>query len=324
MGKKEGQSKKITGNAEAKIQEQEEIIKKLRESEEKLFAILNSARDGIVVLDKTGKISFVNKRLLEVGEYKEEEIVGKRLAVLKMFPPKSLAKITATFIKRIASKEEVSPYEVEVNTKSGEEKNVEIHGSLLKIGNKIFGDVAILRDVTYRKKIEEELKTSEEKFKVIFENAPDAYFLYDLKGNFVDGNKAAEELIGYKRKELIGKNMLELKLLPLDQIPKAAKLIAENAVGKATEPDEFTLIRKSGDQVIVEIKGMPIKLKDETVALGIARDITRHKKTEKEIERKSEELEKFNKLAVGREFRIIELKKRIQELEEKLNKNGGK
>jgi signal transduction histidine kinase len=55
-----------------------------------------------------------------------------------------------------------------------------------------------------------ELKQSEERFRMIFEYAPDAYYLNDMQGNFVDGNKAAEEIIGYPRSELIGDQPLVL------------------------------------------------------------------------------------------------------------------
>ena len=54
-------------------------------------------------------------------------------------------------------------------------------------------------DTAERKRAEEELKSSEKRLKILFEFAPDAYYLSDLKGNFVDGNGAAEELTGYKR-----------------------------------------------------------------------------------------------------------------------------
>ncbi len=55
-----------------------------------------------------------------------------------------------------------------------------------------------------------ERRSSEERLKILFESAPDAYYLTDLKGTIIDGNKAAEELLGYKREELIGKNFIVL------------------------------------------------------------------------------------------------------------------
>ena len=69
------------------------------------------------------------------------------------------------------------------------------------------------KDPTERKLAQEALAESEERFRTIFELAPDAIYLIDLQGNFVDGNPAAEELIGYAKAELIGKSFLTLNLL---------------------------------------------------------------------------------------------------------------
>jgi diguanylate cyclase (GGDEF)-like protein/PAS domain S-box-containing protein len=131
-----------------------------------------------------------------------------------------------------------------------------------------------------RKRAVQELRESEEQLEVLFEFAPDAYYMSDLKGTFVDGNKAAEELTGYDRNELIGQSFLKLKLLSLGQTPKAAALLARNALGQATGPDEFVLNRKDGGQVPVEIRTFPVRIKGQTVVLGIARDITERKRAE--------------------------------------------
>jgi len=84
---------------------------------------------------------------------------------------------------------------------------------------------ALERVMEEGKRVEERLKGSEARLKLLFEYAPDGYYLSDLKGNFVDGNKKAEEITGYKREELIGGNFLKLNLLSADQIPKAAALL---------------------------------------------------------------------------------------------------
>ena len=127
-----------------------------------------------------------------------------------------------------------------------------------------------------------------ERLRIVFEYAPDAYYLNDLKGTFIDGNKIAEQLIGYKREELIGKSFLRTNLLPIDQIPKAVSLLAKNALGQATGPDEFTLKRKDGTKVTVEIRTFPVKTHNQTLVLGIARDITERKSIEEAL-RDSEE-----------------------------------
>jgi PAS domain S-box-containing protein len=168
-----------------------------------------------------------------------------------------------------------------------------------------------------QKNVKGELKDSEERFKTIFEFAPDACFLSDLKGVFIDGNKAAEEMVGYKKKELAGKSMLKLKLLPIDQILNAIRRLAEHALGKATEPGEFDLIKKDGSRIKTEISGTLIKIKGRKIILGIVRNITERKKIEEELKSKNEKFEAFNKLAVGRELKMIELKNKIEKLEKK-------
>jgi PAS domain S-box-containing protein len=117
----------------------------------------------------------------------------------------------------------------------------------------------------------------------LFELAPDAYYLNDLRGNFINGNHAAEELTGYRKDEIIGKSFLKVGLLPTLQLPKAAVLLARNALGQSTGPDEFTLIHKDGSQVQVEISTRPVKYKEQTIVLGIARKISERKHAQKEL-----------------------------------------
>ena len=151
--------------------------------------------------------------------------------------------------------------------------------------------VAIWEDITARKQAEAELKDSEERLKILFEYAPDAYYLNDLKGYFVDGNKEAQRITGYSREELIRKSFLKLGLLPLAQGPKALKLLAKNALGQPTGPDDFCLIHKNGSRVSVEIRTYPVKIKNKTFVLGIARDVSQAKQAEEALKAQKRFLE---------------------------------
>src|SRR4030042_184130 len=115
---------------------------------------------------------------------------------------------------------------------------------------------------------------SDNLFKILFEYAPDAYYLSDARGRFISGNRAAEALMGYRREELIGKTFLKSDILPRDQIGKALKLLALNAMKVPTGPDEFRLKRKDGSSVFVEIRTYPISLKGKTVVLAIAMELS--------------------------------------------------
>jgi PAS domain S-box-containing protein len=155
--------------------------------------------------------------------------------------------------------------------------------------------------------LREELKQSQERLRVLFEHAPDAHYLCDLNGVFLDGNRTTEELLGYTREELLGKSFRELDLLPEDQVPRAEELRAQHAQGQATGPAEFRLHGKNGLWVQVEIRTYPVQIKGQAATLNIARDISERKQVEalldalnndlkstiQELERSNQELRDF-------------------------------
>ncbi len=135
-----------------------------------------------------------------------------------------------------------------------------------------------------RAQFADDLNDTEERFRVLFEHAPDGYYISDLKGNIIDGNRAAEEITGYAREELIGKNYLEIGLLPESQIPRVMKLLARNLAGKSTGPDEILLERKDGRVTPVEIRTHPVSIDSKNFVLGIARDISKRKETAQKLD----------------------------------------
>jgi len=116
--------------------------------------------------------------------------------------------------------------------------------------------------------------------KEIADFLPDMLYLLDLKGNLIDINKTAEELLGYKKEEVVGKKFSKLTILPPQQVSKATSLLAKVAKGKFKGPAEFVLKRKDGTEIFVETKGMSLKIKGKAFILGISRDISNRKRAE--------------------------------------------
>jgi len=152
--------------------------------------------------------------------------------------------------------------------------------------------LASLRNITERKQMEEAIRNSEKNLRMYLEGAPDGVYISSLKGTFIYGNKKAEEITGYKREELIGKNFLKLNLLPSKYYLKVMRLLAANMANKPTGPDEFKLRKKNGDHIWVEINTTPIWQEGEVRVIGFVRNITKRKLSEKAL-RESEE--KFSK-----------------------------
>ncbi len=145
--------------------------------------------------------------------------------------------------------------------------------------------IHIATDITEQKRAEEALKNSEERYRQLVENAPIGIYYSDFDGRFLYGNKKAEEIVGYKKEELIGESFLRLNLLGPEEIFKAVRLLDLNRHGQSTGPEEFTLNKKDGSSAIVEISCLIITVKGEKLILGMVQDITERKKKEEEIKK---------------------------------------
>jgi PAS domain S-box-containing protein len=264
-----------------------------------------------VVLDTNGQVRLINKKGCEVLGYKEEDIISKKW--FDNFLPKRMKDdIAQVFNKLIAGEiEPVEYYENPVLTESGEERIIAWHNTLLrdKMGN-ITGTLSSGEDITENKRAEQALRQSEERFKILFESAPDAYYIHDLDGHFIDGNKAGEQLIGYRKEEVIGDNFINLDLVVEEDIPKVLEAMAINKDGKPAGPLELTLYRKDGSKVIVETRSYPVEIGGQTVVLGIARDITERKKAEVALRQSEQRLKILFEYAPDAIF-LIDLKGNI-------------
>ena len=271
---KEGLGKQILGICQdVTLTKQNEVT--LKNSEEQYRAYTENSPVAFFVVNPEGKYIQVNDAATKLLLYSKKEFL--KMSIVDILFEKDIS----FGLKQFATLRETgkSRFETALKRKDGEPVYVILNATLLPDGNMM----AFCENITEYKRLNDELKLSEERLKLLFENAPDAYYLNDLKGNFLDGNKAAEEMIGYSRNELIGNSFLSLNVLPRNQILKAAKLLALNAIGKPTGPDEFILNRKNGTQISVEIRTHPLKIQGKKLVLGIARDISERKKAEEAI-----------------------------------------
>ncbi|MDI6811364.1 MAG: PAS domain S-box protein [archaeon] len=263
----------------------------LRESKELVDNILAASPIGIGVVENR-KLSWANKRMMELFGFNldEEYYIGQSAEVIYA-SKEEYGRVGQIFYENLKEGKIVEA-DAKLKRKDGSIFDGHIIMSFLDPSNPIKGAVATISDISWRKEAEEKLKNSEARLRILFEYAPDAYFLGDFDGNFVDCNKAAEEISGYTKEELRGKNFLDFKiLLPELQIPKVTAFLAKSAQGQPAGPEEFIVTRKDGKRVIAEVRTFPVKIKDETLVLCIARDITERVKVEKALLNKNKELE---------------------------------
>ena len=258
------------------ITERKRAEKALQEGNERFRTLVDQAGDAFFLHDLEGRFVDVNQRACDSLGYSREELSNLSVPdVDRGSDPEKIAEEVAHGVP--ATMEGVHW------RKDGTTFPVEVRVGMFESGGRQF-ILALARDVTERKRAEHALRESEARFKTLFESAPDTYYLNDLKGTFLDGNRASEVLTGYPREELIGENFLSINLLPLDDIRRTAKLLERSVRGEATGPDELILNRKDGSQVPIEIRTYPVRIKDQTVVLGIARDISERKRNEKALQ----------------------------------------
>lgn len=245
----------------------------------------NLSNQILLVLDLKGRIVDINKKGCQILACQKKNIIGKDW--FDNFLPGEIKKEIKNVFKKIlnGNLKAVKYYENPIIDKKGNIRLISWHNSFIKDKKgKIQFVLSTGEDITEKRHMEIKLNNQADFFKLLFEYAPDGYFILDFKGNIKDGNAAAEKMIGYKKEELIGKNIFKINLMPKKYLPVAAKSIMLNLKGKQSGPYEFELIRKDGNKIFVEIIARPIQLLEENAILCIARDITERKEIQKKLE----------------------------------------
>jgi len=187
------------------ITERKKAEEALRHEKELAQTYLDIAAFIMLIINKDGTVSYVNEKGCDILGYEKEDIIGKNW--FDNFLPKSKkAEVKEIFLRLFHGEAGLFGYfEDMVITATGEERLIGWNNTMLR-DDEGRATAALIsgEDITERKKAEELMKRSEERFKVLFEFAPDAYFLTDLKGALIDGNIRAEALTGYNRDEMKG------------------------------------------------------------------------------------------------------------------------
>ncbi|MEN6311859.1 MAG: PAS domain S-box protein, partial [Acidobacteriota bacterium] len=209
--------------------------------------LLDHSRDLILALDKRGKVLFANRHALNVVGYSPEEFIGK--PILRFLPSGSARKVLLMLALEFLGRPQAES-EFQVKTKSGETRYIRLaEGSaFIRDGGRVAGILVTGTDITGQRKAEIDAQASEARFRDLWENAPVAYQIADLKGTITDANQTEARLLGYRRGELVGKSMFDLIA------PKQRAIVEENfrlkIAGKpAPKSRQRTFIRKDGSSI---------------------------------------------------------------------------
>jgi len=268
--------KKLTMGIDRDITERKLAEDKIRESEERYRLLVNHSPDAIGVYSED-KIVFVNDAAVKLLAAKsKEELLG--LSPLKFVHPDSLD-IVSDRSKRMMQGEFVPSAEEKFIQLNGNIIDVEVAAMPLYYNNKRAVQL-VIRNITERKKVEEELKASEERYRNLFNNHSAIKLLLDLEtGNIIDANKAAVDFYGWPLDNLKQMTIQQINTLPPEEIKATMEKVSRNEVTHF----EFKHKLASGTIRDVEVFSSKIDVKGKWLLHSIIHDITEKKKVEKQI-----------------------------------------
>ncbi len=299
----------------------------LRKSEERNRLILQTAMDGFWRTDMQNRLLEVNNTYCQMSGYTEPELLGMSVSDLEAI--ETPGEIDAHFQKLIAQGED--RFESRYRRKDGSIFDVEISGQYRPDdgGQMIF----FLRDITERKRAEEELQESEERFRSVFDQAAVGVARLAPDGTWLEVNNKLCDIVGYSRDEFLSKTFQDIThpddlQVDLDYV----KQLLKDEIKTYTMEKRY--LKKNGDTVWINLTASLTRdtNNDADSFIAVIEDITKRKQTEKELEKsrehleslvdertselrtKIEELELFNTFAVDREEQMISLKEEINSL----------
>ncbi len=269
------------------INERKKADQELKESEEKFRTISEQSLVGIIII-QDNLIKYINQRAADMFGYTIEEVTnwepGEFLKVIHPDYRDFIAKQALN--KQLAIKTDVFQYEIQAIKKTGEPIWYENFSNTISYEGRP-ADLAIMIDVTDKIKSEQNLKESEEKYRLITENANDLISVVNNKGRYEYINAPAfSNILGYSREELIGRRITdfihpeEMEIL-LNNIAKGV-IVGEGSI-------ESRFRHKDGHYIWLDSKGKTLKDESSKIkAIFVSRDITEKKEAEQKLKESEE------------------------------------
>jgi PAS domain S-box-containing protein len=253
---------------------------------------LKSIHESVCITDMLENIIFVNNSFCNTYGYKVDEIIGKHVSIIhsNKNSTKLLQSILPATIKGGWSGELIHV------KRSCEEFRVSLSTSVIRNDEgEPLALIGVSTDITERKKIEDELCKSEERFRSLIENMLEAALIIDLSGKILFANMSAAKLVGLKSPaEGIGKKVFDF--LHPDFITPVLQILAK--ARKKNEPliDEYKITTIEGEIKWVESLGTKINFEDNLAILLTVRDATDRKNFESELKEAKERAEELSKI----------------------------
>jgi PAS domain S-box-containing protein len=268
-------------------------------TEELYASLVDAIPDHIVCTDQDGKILFVNDRVLRISGYSRGEMEGQSL--LAFIAPEDRQRVIQNM--PFITEGRVKPEEYKIIMKDGNTVPFDVNGGLLRDEDGApFGMVYVCRDIRERSEAEELSRQSEEKFHKVFMTTPDCVVIARMKdGLLMDANKGYEDILGWKRENVVGKSMADPNFDFWVDLPDRGRMWEGLKAGRDILHRELKFRRSDGSVRTGIYSARPIQIADEACFVFILQDITDRKRVEEDFRRTLESLRN----AVGVTIRVM-------------------
>jgi len=260
----------------------------LRESELKYRTLMDGMSEAVMRVDNDDVVQFVNPQFCQLTGYGEDELLG-RVGCEIYFDPEQQELIREK--NRLRLERVTDAYETVMRKKNGEELLVRISGSPVTAARgQVTGSIGVITDITARKRAEQALRESEEKFRILIQNQGEGIAMADLEERFTFANPAAEVLFGVPPGKLVGRK-LEDFMAP-EQFTEVLEQTWKRNFGEKSSY-ELEILRPDGERRSLLVTACPRNDPQGKFlgTFGIFRDITLRKQAEEELARLSRQNE---------------------------------